>query len=1231
MELAANDIIIDEDMMKEDFSRATASNLPEPHEHGPDCYRLDCPHERGDHTDSADDPDGGADCGYVEAVGGVACDYECSICSEENDVITITEFEELDADVRHQEVPVNTPQDALNLPDRLKARGFTGEDAETEILVRNVTWELIEKDGSLTVYDEEETRPCIYYYQASLPEQYQRDEGVSLPEIEVWYGMALRKGTGRNADPFAAANQALLNFMNSYGGSGCAEYDPDAGCVRLLADVTISRGLYIYSGSELTGSTLDLNGNTLNGPDSYTIYLNQSIFSLIDSTGTGELQGGESGSYNAVTVYDASQLTLKGVTISGDGSPNKVLSVSDPSGTRQGSILTVEDCVINGAVMMTGRAKLVVEGDFTADLFLVNADISIRNGVTLDLSNLETSEIVYGTRNITILPEGEWDTDTPLVKTKSGVPAMYFEMTDPPEGYYLANVVEGGFRTWTLKEKLPDELTVTFTIQPEHVSIPAEPRRVGYDKTYVIVFTPDPGYVVKSGNVTVRQFVDGSWLKRGHSYDQNTNTLTVENVQHNLEISVIENIQLTYDDKPTGGSIVVYGGNSAPLEADKVVAPNARIKVVATPENGYSLSKILVNGTEVQNNEVFTVTEPSEIRAEFVEAVNPPDPPEIPQQDIRDTTVFAGYQHMISAVNGEAPLIWSVSDEEGNRLPAGLKLNPDSGVIYGTPVESGTFSFTVTVQDANGASDSRQFSILIREPQMIHVTGVELSQRTLNLTAGNTAVLTAKVIPEDAFYKKVVWRSANPEIVTVDQNGLVTAIKNGTADITVITEDNGKTDTCTVTVTGGRSSSGGSGGGSVSSGQALKPDDPELAVVELPVGGSPAGGMADDGATTAAMAEAEAAAAQKNRSAYGIAVQYDLRSEAAFDGFSITIKRETLERMIEKGVKWLTINTETVDLTFDLAALKEIVAKSAGDITLTAERVINLAGDMGQAIGNRPVYRLKAGYTGEDGSPAVVDHFGTGRVTVMLAYTPDGAEQVGGLYLVHGDENGGVEWLTWSGFDRDGKGVSGSTGHFSFYGVGYRPAEAFADTADHPGKSDIDFAVSRGLLSGMAPETEGAAPRFEPDRAVTRSMFAEALGRLTGINPADYPYSGRFQDVPSDAAYGPYAEWAAGAGIMTNAVGSYFNPDVALTREQMALILKQYADRLGYRIPVCLEAAVFSDNSQISSGSVRDAVGVMQQAGIMESKADGRFAPKETVSRAEAAGILRKFINRNGR
>ena len=82
----------------------------------------------------------------------------------------------------------------------------------------------------------------------------------------------------------------------------------------------------------------------------------------------------------------------------------------------------------------------------------------------------------------------------------------------------------------------------------------------------------------------------------------------------------------------------------------------------------------------------------------------------------------------------------------------------------------------------------------------IAVTGITLNLTELTLEVHATDTLTATITPEDATDKSVVWVSDNETIATVE-NGVVTAVAKGTANITVTTVDGNFTATCIVTVT----------------------------------------------------------------------------------------------------------------------------------------------------------------------------------------------------------------------------------------------------------------------------------------------------------------------------------------------------------------------------------------------------------------------------------------------
>ena len=79
------------------------------------------------------------------------------------------------------------------------------------------------------------------------------------------------------------------------------------------------------------------------------------------------------------------------------------------------------------------------------------------------------------------------------------------------------------------------------------------------------------------------------------------------------------------------------------------------------------------------------------------------------------------------------------------------------------------------------------------------VTGVTLDKTSCEMTEGDEFTLTATINPSNATNKNVSWKSRNTSVARVS-NGKVTALRAGSATITVTTEDGGKTATCEVTV-----------------------------------------------------------------------------------------------------------------------------------------------------------------------------------------------------------------------------------------------------------------------------------------------------------------------------------------------------------------------------------------------------------------------------------------------
>ena len=435
---------------------------------------------------------------------------------------------------------------------------------------------------------------------------------------------------------------------------------------------------------------------------------------------------------------------------------------------------------------------------------------------------------------------------------------------------------------------------------------------------------------------------------------------------------------------------------------------------------------------------------------------------------------------------------------------------------------------------------------------------------------------------------------------------------------------------------GGSSSSGGSSGGGSSSGSGSSSDNGDSSgstVVERPDHTKPeipttsqtkpitpdknGNTSIDDNAVQDAINKATADAKKNGNTTNGIAVTVPIQNAADAKNLSTTIKAQTLDKLVTAKARRFEITTNGLpSFGFTLDTLKMLNAQSkGGDLILRVSEAAVTSAEAKAAIGTRPVYEFSL----VDGKEAPLTDWQGKTVSVKLPYTPAANEQTGNLYVAYVDGNGKVQWLTKSSYDADQKAVIFEAQHFSIYGVGYKnPIPNFTDINGHWAKEHILFAVSRGLFSGTSETT------FSPNTTLTRGMFVTALGRLAGINPADYQ-TRKFTDVKADAYYAPYVNWAVSKGIVSGTTSTTFAPDSNIAREQMAVIMKNYADKMGYSIPKTLEAVTFADNAQISSWA-KDAVKAMQQAGVLSGKENNRFDPQGSATRAEAATVLHRFV-----
>lgn len=148
-------------------------------------------------------------------------------------------------------------------------------------------------------------------------------------------------------------------------------------------------------------------------------------------------------------------------------------------------------------------------------------------------------------------------------------------------------------------------------------------------------------------------------------------------------------------------------------------------------------------------------------------------------------------QAMLSPSNAtNKEVTWESSD-------AGVAAVSKDGVV--TAKKAGKATIVAKAADESGKYASCVVTVTEVKKE---VTGVTLNKSSLNLGVGGSEVLSATVLPADATNKQVTWLSSTPSVATVSQSGVVTGVKEGTTQISVITAEGSKTAICSVTVSG---------------------------------------------------------------------------------------------------------------------------------------------------------------------------------------------------------------------------------------------------------------------------------------------------------------------------------------------------------------------------------------------------------------------------------------------
>ncbi|OME18518.1 hypothetical protein BSK60_00265 [Paenibacillus odorifer] len=192
------------------------------------------------------------------------------------------------------------------------------------------------------------------------------------------------------------------------------------------------------------------------------------------------------------------------------------------------------------------------------------------------------------------------------------------------------------------------------------------------------------------------------------------------------------------------------------------------------------------------------------------------------------------------------------------------------------------------------------------------------------------------------------------------------------------------------------------------------------------------------------------------------------------------------------------------------------------------------------------------------------------------------------------------------------------------YSVIWHPLE-FSDVANHWAKEAVNDMGSRLVIEGTG------NGQFTPDQAITRAEFAAIVVRGLGLEmeQAATPFS----DVKTTDWYNSAINTAFAYQLINGFEDGMFRPDEHITREQAMLIIAKAMKITALQTKLSVQSAdvllaPFTDGSDVSNWATSGVADTLQ-AGIIMGRSSKGLAPKDDMTRAEVAEIVKRLLEKS--
>lgn len=438
------------------------------------------------------------------------------------------------------------------------------------------------------------------------------------------------------------------------------------------------------------------------------------------------------------------------------------------------------------------------------------------------------------------------------------------------------------------------------------------------------------------------------------------------------------------------------------------------------------------------------------------------------------------------------------------------------------------------------------------------------------------------------------WTVGDSSILSVDSQGKITGLMQGTTVVTVVYQQ--KVAQSSITVNYTDSGSNGDGGEETSS--------------SANSGGTSGAPISADTKPGTTLVKDEQIQAQTGNIHLDIAsdithVLFPDSASLMAESQVITIQKDKLS--LDLNGKWFQSTANKMEnkfkgegkLAVSFPALSEQAQQAWKDTMQHDAGIMSFAS---------LIYDFSAAWEMDNGQK-IATALPSGSVQIEFVVPANADKELLGIYQIFQD--GSVKYVGGHLTERGIRTTLDENGKYAV--MAYN--KTFIDVpANHWAYRTIQVMSAKHTVKGVSDQY------FQPERSITRAEFVSLLVNSLELKPSK---TQKFTDVPASAWYAEYVESAADAGLIDGKGDNLFQPDAGISREEMAVLLvRAYEHKFG-KVEI-KQAPIFQDMDQTSTWA-RDSVQIAAQLGLLSGRGNDSFVPSEASKRAEAAQVVMKL------